>query len=784
VFLHPSFSVEPWVIRETTLDLSILAQTESIFALSNGHIGLRGNLDEGEPHALPGTYLNGVYELRPLPYAEAGYGYPESGQTMVNITNSKIIRLLVDDEPFDVAYGELVSHQRTLDLRTGLLHREAEWCSPAHARVKVRSTRMVSLVQRSIVAVRYEVEAVDTPVRLVVLSELVANEELPTQAGDPRVAAALESSLRSEEYLAEATAALLIHRVKQSGILLGASMDHEVQGSEKVTVTGEAIEDVARLSVVDSLEPGQVLGLTKYVSYGWSARRSRPALHDQIRGALLAARASGWDGLVDEQRAFLDDFWSRVDVEIEGDPEVQQAVRFATFHVLQAAGRAEGRPIPAKGLTGTGYDGHTFWDMEIYVLNVLGFALPGAMADALRWRHSTLPAAQARARQLGLTGAAFPWRTIDGDECSAYWPAGTAAVHIGADIAYATVRYVGVTGDETFEADVGIELLVETARLWCALGHYEWDGTYRIDGVTGPDEYSALADNNVYTNLMAQLNLRAAADVSERYPERAAALAVSEEEIAAWRQTAASMYVPYDERLAVHPQAEGFTQQQEWDFAAMKADDYPLLLHYPYFDLYRKQVVKQADLVLAMRLRSDAFTADEKVRNFAYYERLTVRDSSLSACTQAVLAAEIGHLDLAYDYIAEAALMDLADIEHNTSDGLHIASLAGAWTAIVEGLGGLRMTDSMIFFAPRLPPALSRLRFGIMYRGRRLRVTVEPETATYQLVDGRDMKFSHYTSTVSLTMGAPVSCPIPPTPVLPSPSQPPGRAPIRRQLSG
>jgi alpha,alpha-trehalose phosphorylase len=782
VFQHPSFAADPWMIRETTLDLSILAQTESIFALSNGHIGLRGNLDEGEPHALPGTYLNGVYELRPLPYAEAGYGYPESGQTMVNITDGKIIRLLVDDEPFDVNYGELVSHQRTLDLRTGLLHREAEWCSPAHARVKVRSTRLVSLVQRSIVAVRYEVEAVDRPVRLVVLSELVANEELPTVAGDPRVAAALQAPLRSEEFLAEGKGALLIHRVNQSGILLGASMDHQVDGTDQLTVTSEAIADVARLSVVDSLQPGQVLSLTKFVSYGWSARRSRPALHDQIRGALLAARTSGWDGLADEQRAFLDDFWSRVDVEIDGDDEVQQAVRFATFHVLQAAGRAEGRPIPAKGLTGTGYDGHTFWDMEIYVLNLLAHALPGAVADALRWRHTTLPAARARATQLGLSGAAFPWRTINGDECSAYWPAGTAAVHIGADIAFATVRYVGATGDEAFEADVGIELLVETARLWRALGHYEWDGTFRIEGVTGPDEYSALSDNNVYTNLMAQLNLQSAAVVAGRYPQRAAELDVSDEEIVAWEQAASSMYVPYDERLAVHPQAERFTEQQEWDFAAMKAEDYPLLLHYPYFDLYRKQVVKQADLVLAMRLRSEAFTAEEKVRNFAYYERLTVRDSSLSACTQAVLAAEIGHLELAHDYIAEAALMDLADIEHNTSDGLHIASLAGAWTAIVEGLGGMRMTDSMIFFSPRLPPALNRVRFGIMYRGRRLRVTVEPETATYELVDGRDMSFSHYASTVSVTAGQPVSCPIPPAPVLAAPTQPPFRAPIRRQL--
>ena len=784
MFRHPSFSVDPWQVCETTLDLSVLAQSESIFSLSNGHIGMRGNLDEGEPHAIPGTYLNGVYELRPLPYAEAGYGYPESGQALINVTNAKLIRLLVDDEPFDVNYGELLSHRRSLDFRTGLLEREAEWCSPAHARVKVRSTRLVSLVQRAIAAIRYEVEAVDRTIRVVVQSELVANEEMPSQSDDPRVEAAMESPLASEDHVAEKTAALLMHSVRRSGLRVGAAMDHVIEGSDDVKVESESIDDVARISVVDRLDPGEKLVITKFISYGWSAKRSQPAIHDQVRGALLAARTSGWDGLVSEQRSFLDDFWARADVEVVGDPEVQQAVRFATFHVLQAAGRAERRPIPAKGLTGPGYDGHVFWDMEIYVLDLLGFALPEAVADALRWRHSTLPAARDRAQQLGLAGAAFPWRTISGDECSAYWPAGTAAFHIGADVAYAVVRYVGVTGDEVFEREIGLELLVETARLWCALGHYERDGTFRIDGVTGPDEYSAVADNNVYTNLMAQSNLRAAADAAGRHWEKATDLGVTESEIAEWSGRAEAMYIPFDEQLGVHPQADGFTSHQEWDFAAMKEGDYPLMLHFPYFDLYRKQVVKQADLVLALRLRGDAFTDAEKAKDFEYYERLTVRDSSLSACTQAVMAAEIGHVGLAHDYVAEAALMDLADLEHNTRDGLHIASLSGAWTAVVEGLGGLRVSGGSLSFAPRLPRTLSGLTFRIMFRGRRLRVKVQPDQASYELLDGQELTFTHHSDAVTVSPGETASRPIPPGPQLPEPSQPPGREPMRRPSGG
>src|SRR5215831_17083462 len=452
--------------------------------------------------------------------------------------------------------------------------------------------------------------------------------------------------------------------------------------------------------------------------------RSLPAVRDQVVGALAQARHTGWEGLVAGQREYLDRFWESADVELEGDTELQQAVRFALYHTLQAGARAEQRAIAAKGLTGPGYDGHTFWDTERFVLPVLTYTAPAAAGDALRWRHATLDLARERAGQLDVRGAAFPWRTIRGQECSGYWPAGTAAFHIDADIADAVARYQAATGDEEFEHEVGIELLVETARLWRSLGHHDAMGRFRIDGVTGPDEYSALADNNVYTNLLAQRNLREAADAVARNPQRAAELGADLEEAAAWRDAADNMMVPWDEQLGVHPQSENFTAHQVWDFEATTPEEYPLLLHFPYFDLYRKQVVKQADLVLALHWRGDAFTQEEKARDFEYYEALTVRDSSLSASTQAVIAAEVGHLELAYDYFGEAALMDLHDLEHNTRDGLHIASLAGAWLAAVAGFGGMRDHEGALAFAPRLPPRLDRLAFGIMFHNRRLRVEV------------------------------------------------------------
>jgi alpha,alpha-trehalose phosphorylase len=777
------FSVEPWCVTEHELDFDALARSESVFALSNGHIGLRGNLDEGDPHGVPGSYLNSVYEIRPLPYGERGYGYPESGQTVINVTNGKIFRLLVDDEPFDVRYGTLDSHRRCLDMRAGTLEREVEWHSPAGDGVRVRSTRLVSLSQRAVAAICYEVESIDSSLRVVVQSELVANEELPDLGPDPRTAAALERPLEAEEFGVDDTEAVMVHRTRVSGLRVASGMRHTVDGPINTERDIFGSPDVCRLTVATRLKPGERLRIVKYVAYGWSGQRTRPALHDQVVAALAAARLTGWEGLLAEQRAYLDAFWAGADVELEGDAEVQQAVRLGLFHILQAGARAEQRPIPGKGLTGPGYDGHTFWDTETFVLPVLTYTKPEAAADALAWRKLTLPVAEERARELGLHGAAFPWRTIRGRESSGYWPAGTAAFHINADIADAVVRYLDATEDETFERDVGLPLLVSTARLWRSLGHHDRDGNFRIDGVTGPDEYSAIADNNVYTNLMARENLRAAAATATRHVELSADLGVDPEETASWRDAADAMVIPYDETLGVHPQSEEFTDHAMWDFEATTPDQYPLLMHAPYFDLYRKQVVKQADLVLALHLRGESFTFEEKDRNFSYYEALTVRDSSLSACTQAVVAAELGHLELAHDYLAEAALMDLEDRNRNTRDGLHMASLAGAWTALVEGFGGMRARNGRLSFAPRLPAGIGRLRFRVRYRGSGVQVATDGKAATYHLWTGPPLVLAHHGKEFRLGSND-VTHPIEPAPHRPRPTQPPGRAPQRRGRPG
>ena len=772
------FSVEPWAVPERALQLELLPMSESVFALSNGHIGLRGNLDEGDPHGVPGTYLNAFYEIRPLPYAEAGYGFPEAGQVLINVTNGKLIRLLVDDEPFDIRYGRLMRHERVLDLRDGVLRREVDWISPAGQRVRVHSTRLVSFVQRSVAAISYEVEVVDEHARIVLQSELVANEAEPERTDDPRAAAALRAPLVSEQHRHQELRAMLAHRTRESGLRMAAGMDHVVEGPDGTLTASESEDDLARVTINTELQPGERLRVVKLIAYGWSSQRSLPALRDQVDAALAAAKRTGWEGLLGSQREYLDDLWARADVELDGDPALQQAVRFALFHVLQAGARAEERAIPAKGLTGRGYDGHSFWDMEMYVLPVLTYVAPQAARDALHWRHATMDLAEGRARQLYLKGAAFPWRTIRGHECSGYWPAGTAAFHVNAAVAEAVRRYLAATGDEDFESGPALELLVGTARLWCSLGHHDAQGRFRIDGVTGPDEYSALADNNVYTNLMAARNLRTAAALSDRHPQRSSELGVDAAEMASWREAAAAVVIPFDHELGVTAQAEGFTRYRPWDFEATRASSYPLLLHFPYYLLYSSQVVKQADLVLALFVCGDSFDADQKARDFDYYERITVRDSSLSASVQAIVAAEVGHLDLAYSYLAESALVDVRNLAANTDDGLHLASLAGAWLAVVAGFGGMRDHGMTLEFTPRLPEQLSRLSFGVVYRGRRLRVEIRPEDVRYSLLEGDPLELFHAGEPLTVACDSPQTRARPPTPAPPPTAQPPGRPPL------
>ena len=487
--------------------------------------------------------------------------------------------------------------------------------------------------------------------------------------------------------------------------------------------------------------------------------------------------SQGFDALLASQEQYLDDFWRRSDVQVRDvradrtkrtTVEIQQAIRFNLFHILQASARAEDTGVPAKGLTGQAYEGHYFWDTEIYLLPFLTYTSPRIARNLLVFRYKMLDQARHRAKLLGHRGAMFPWRSIGGEEASAYYAAGTAQYHINADIMYALRKYVHATGDDLLLRECGAEMLVETARLWSDLGFYSEvkGGRFCINAVTGPDEYNTVVNNNAYTNLMARENLRYAVQTvealratdKEAYDALVGKTALEPSEVEAWRRAADSMYVPYDEKLNIIPQDDNFLDREPWDFRSTPSDHYPLLLFYHPLNIYRKQVIKQADVVLAMFLLGNAFSHEAKASNFKFYDPLTTGNSSLSSCVEAIIAAQIGDTDKAIRYGMAALLMDLADVGGNVKDGCHVASMGGTWMMLTYGLGGMRDDDGVLSFSPRrAPDDNATLQFPLTYRGRLLQVEIGLESAEYTLREGDHLVIRHEAEELQLTKEMPVA---------------------------
>ncbi|MFO7653527.1 MAG: beta-phosphoglucomutase family hydrolase [Candidatus Krumholzibacteriia bacterium] len=765
------YPVDPWRIVEKRFAPRYLEQTETLFALANGYLGIRGAFEEGRPVFQSGTFINGFHETWPITYGETAFGFATTGQTMLNVPDGKRLRLFVDDEPFVLDYAHLLNFERVLDMQEGELERRVLWETPAGKRVEVRSTRLVSFEHRHVAAIDYEVILHDAEAPVVVVSELAVPTDARGQDGDPRRARTFdERVLVPALQRCEGHRLLLAHRTRNSGMAIACGVHHEVWSSSTYSVEARCEEDHGSLVYSTRLEAGGSLRITKYQAYHTSHTAPPSELADRADRTLDRTAGDGWDDLRASQRKFVADFWRRSDVEIRGDLKVQQAVRWNLFQLLQASARAEGAGIGARGLTGQTYEGHYFWDTEIYVLPFLVYTAPRIARNLLRFRHGMLGQARRRAQEVGEQGALFPWRTINGDEASAYYAAGTAQYHINADIAYALTKYVQMTGDDAFMAEFGAEILVETARLWCSLGFFtDRDGhRFCINGVTGPDEYNTVVNNNLFTNVMARQNLHAAArvlhELAEREPERYAALVdrtgFRPEEAVEWTRAADLMYLPYDEVRGIHLQDDSFLEKQRWDLDDMPPDKFPLLLNFHPLVIYRHRVIKQADVVMALFLLGDRFTPEEKRRDFDYYDPLTTGDSSLSVCIQSIIASEIGYSEEAYEYFRYAVLTDLADLGGNVRDGAHIAAIGGTWLALTFGFAGLRDHDGVPAFDPRLPVQWEAMSFPLTVRGRELRVEIEHERATYELRTGEPLEIRHLGQEVTLQPGEPLELPV------------------------
>ena len=745
------FPVDPWRLVERSYSSADLGVTETLFSLGNGYLGMRANPEEGREAHSHGTYLNGFHETWPILHAEEAFGFAKTGQTIVNVPDAKLLKLYVDDEPLLLSAADLDSYERAVDFRNGVLTREMIWRTPAGKRVRVSSQRMVSFVHRHLAVMTFEITLLDAAAPVVVSSQLLnrqdGEDEYHVKSAalgegmDPRRSRkfgrrVLEPRLQRED----GNEIVLGYRCANSKMTLACGTRHLIDTSCQVEVETDVGADLAKTVFTVSATPGDPIKITKLVSYHSSIGVPTEELADRCSRTLQRAEADGIEHIVVEQRGWLDEFWANSDVELRGDDRAQQALRWNLFQLAQASARTQEQGVAAKGVTGGGYDGHYFWDTEVYVVPFLAYTMPEAARKIVRFRWQMLDAARQRAREMSQVGALFPWRTINGEEASAYYAAGTAQYHINAAVVLALRRYLEASGDIDFLSHEGAEILVETARLWVDLGFFGQNGgrTFHIHGVTGPDEYTTVVNDNFYTNVMARFNLRYAARsvrfLAEWNPDAFDALCrvtdLELQELDDWDAAADAMFVPFDEELGINPQDSEFLELEPWDWESTPPDKFPLLLNYHPLVIYRHQVLKQADVVLAMFLRSERFPVEQKRRNFDFYDPITTGDSSLSSCVQAVIAAEVGYDELALEYFTRALYLDLCDSHGNTADGVHVANAGGVWAGIVHGFAGMVEQGNHLEFTPRLPAGWEGLNFQLQRHGTTIGVDLDPDGMT------------------------------------------------------
>ena len=745
------YPVAEWNVTEDTLDLDRVAGDEAVFAVGNGYMGIRGTFEEKGVIYADGTFVNGFYETEPIVYGEHAYGYAEKRQRMIALPDASVIELSINDYPLDLTSGVVHAYERMLRMKTGLLERTVRWESPDGTMVELKVRRLVSFRRPHVMAIEWRC-TVDRPARLQLVSVIRGKGSSRTAANDPRVGGALarDALLLRKRDVDERLAYVRYHtRNSEYDVITAAASVIECDGEyDRSSISSQ--QEVG-YSFDLSLEAGGTVELHKYVSIFTSRDHPRSRLSGVARREVEMARRSGFAAIATEQSSYLEEFWYRADLRIGGDAALQQSIRFNLFHLLQAAGRNGQTSVAAKGLTGEGYEGHYFWDTEIYMMPFFTYTNPGIARALLEFRYHTLGAARERARTLRHRGALYPWRTINGEEASAYFPAGTAQYHINADIIHALRTYVNATGDRWFLLKRGAEMLFETARFWVDLGCYIPGRGFCINGVTGPDEYTAIVNNNVYTNTMAADHLAWAAYVYGQMRERdqstlgalAERIGLEPAEADEWKRASESMYIPYDDELGLHPQDDTFFTKAVWDFESTPAEHYPLLLHYHPLTIYRYQVLKQPDLVMALFLQGHRFTREEKARNFSYYDPLTTGDSSLSACVQSIVAAEIGETHLAYRYFMKTARMDLDNVNGNVKDGVHAAAMAGTWLSLVYGFAGMRDFAGSLSFQPNLPAEWNSLAFRVLWHGTPLEVELGAASTTYRLPRGGEVDFIH-----------------------------------------
>lgn len=733
------------IITESSLNKSELLKNESIFHVANGYLGVRGNFEEGYPEgysSIRGTYINAFYDYGTIKYGERLYGFPQQQQKIINLVDVQTIRLLIGGESFSLFDGEVLSYSRRLDAQKGYMERSMVWRSPKGHAFKIDIRRMASFVLTELFTIDYSVTSLNYAGELRFASLQSGDVRNYFDPNDPRVASEAEKNLNVDSVRMQGGKSMITCSTSRSGLQLTSAVLHALSKPAKVS---HLLSNMQVETQIDTtIMPNERIQLFKYCIFTDSRRHGD--CDEQARKLLDEAGDVSAEQWYNRQSSYLDAFWERSRVIIEGDDKVQEGIDYNLYQLLQAAGRDSLSNIAAKGLSGEGYEGHYFWDTEIYMFPFFLLTERELALNLLNYRYAILDRARVHARTMGhKMGALYPWRTIIGDECSSYFPSGSAQYHINGDVAHSFILYYLVTGDLAYMAQKGAEVLLETARLWMDTGHYNENGQFCIDAVTGPDEYTCIVNNNYYTNACARENLSWAVKIYKKlknaglHETLAQKIGLSDTELLAFERAAAHMFLPYDERLGINPQDDTFLKKAVWEIGSIPEENFPLLLHYHPLYIYRYQICKQADTVLAHYLFDEGLDIEVVQRSFEYYERITTHDSSLSPCVFSIMAARLGDVDKAYSYFLETARLDLDDAHGNTKDGIHTANMGGTYLAIVAGFAGLRIREDGLHFNTVIPSFWLSYSFKLFYRDSGIGVRIDHANAVLTLLGGESV---------------------------------------------
>jgi alpha,alpha-trehalose phosphorylase len=728
-------------VENLSLNNNELILNETVFHNANGYIGVRSNFEEGYPtgyDTIRGTYINGFYDIADMRQAEKLYGMTEEKQTMLNVADTQTINLEIEGERFHMFEGTVLYSKRWLDMEQGITGRRILWRSPKGREIEIVIKRMTSFYQLSLFTIEYFVKALNFSGTI--SFESLHNGEVMnySNSDDPRVATESCRYLLPAAAIIRDGASYLSSHTLKSDLTVCSGVQHRLSkdGELQTIIDGHN----AICSVKASINENETVALTKYTVFSDSIRQKNCL--ERAMSEMAQALSVPLEKLYEFQKAYLKEYWENSLLEIEGDNDLSNSVSYNMYQLIQSVGKDDNCNITAKGLSGEGYEGHYFWDTEMYIEPFFNLTEPAITKNLISFRYKTLDKAKENARILGhKKGALYPWRTIMGTECSGYFPSGSAGYHINGDIAYSIISYYLATKDLEFIAEKGARIIFETARLWLDVGNY-YKGAFHIHEVTGPDEYTCMVNNNYYTNISAQYNLKWAVKFYYLLKEKniltpvAEQVELKETEVLEFKRAADQMYLPFDEELRINPQDDSFLQKEIWDFEHTPKENYPLLLHYHPLCLYRHQVCKQADTVLAHFIFEDAQTLEIIRNSYEYYEKITTHDSSLSTCIFSIMASKLGLEEKAYDYFGDSAKIDLFNTHKNTKDGIHTANMGGNYMAIIYGFAGLRIKESGIHFAPTIPKRWKEYRFRINYEDSRIEVKINKETSEFHLVKG------------------------------------------------